>query len=154
VVIGQRGYFGVGIIDGKCSENVGTLWRSAANFGAAFIFTVGNRYKRQPTDTVATYRHVPYWRFDDWIDCHAHLPYDCQLIGVEIADRAISLETFTHPERAVYLLGPEDGSIPDDILAKCSHVLRIQSVFCLNVAVAGSVVMYDRQTKQLERKQW
>ena len=38
----QQGYFGIGIQNGKTPENLGVLWRSAQNFGASFIFTIGN----------------------------------------------------------------------------------------------------------------
>lgn len=44
-----------------------------------------------------------------------------------------------NPRRAVYLLGPEDGSI--------SFLVQIPSTYCLNVATAGAVVMYDRAAK-------
>lgn len=39
----KRGYFGIGIFHGKSSENLGTLWRSAAILGADFIFTIGKQ---------------------------------------------------------------------------------------------------------------
>lgn len=32
----KRGYYGIGIYHPKTTENVGTLWRSAHNFGADF----------------------------------------------------------------------------------------------------------------------
>lgn len=36
----KRGYFGIGIYNGKNTANIGTLWRSAAILGANFIFTI------------------------------------------------------------------------------------------------------------------
>ena len=36
-----RGYFGIGIEFSNNPLNLGTLWRSARIYGAAFIFTVG-----------------------------------------------------------------------------------------------------------------
>jgi hypothetical protein len=30
------------------------------------------------------------------------------------------------------------------MLARCHHVVRIPTRFCINLAVAGAVVMYDR----------
>ena len=47
----QSGYFGVGIVNGKSEANQGTLWRSAYQLGASFIFTVGARFDHR-TDTV------------------------------------------------------------------------------------------------------
>ena len=40
-------------VAGKNSNNLGTLWRSAFQLDAAFLFTVGGRYKAQATDTVS-----------------------------------------------------------------------------------------------------
>lgn len=37
----KRGYFGIGVYHSKNADNIGTLWRSAAIFGADFIFTNG-----------------------------------------------------------------------------------------------------------------
>ena len=140
-----RGYFGIGIERPKMAMNLGTLWRSAVCSDADFIFTIGERFHKQASDTVQSWRHVPCWRFDsvdDW-----HIPFGCVPIGVEITDDAVPLETFVHPPRAVYLLGPEDGGLSDAALAQCAQVVKIDTRYCLNVATAGSIVMYDRQTK-------
>ena len=144
-----RGYFGIGIERSKTEANVGTLWRSAYSLGAAFVFTIGKRYPRQASDVSQSWRHIPLLEYADVLDFRAHLPYDCQTIGVELTDDAVPLETFVHPARAVYLLGPEDGSLSAAALELCQRVVRFESRYCLNVAVAGSIVMYDRQTKGL-----
>ena len=36
----QRGFYAIGIEKTKTKENIGTLWRSAQAFDAAFIFTL------------------------------------------------------------------------------------------------------------------
>lgn len=145
----MRGYFGIGMINHKTPANLGTLWRSAYCLGADFVFTVGARYRPQHSDTTNTPKQIPYWRFDSFEDFARHIPYDCQFVGVELAERARSLETFTHPPRAVYLLGPEDGNIPPRVLKRCVHVVKFDAKHCLNVAAAGTVVLYGRQTKGL-----
>ena len=53
------GYFGVGIVGAKTESNVGTLWRSAWQLGAAFIFTVGARFQKSSADTNKTFMHLP-----------------------------------------------------------------------------------------------
>lgn len=147
----SRGYFGIGVERSKNPANVGTLWRSAYCLGAAFIFTIGKRYPRQASDTTATWRHIPLLEYASVEDFAAHRPYDCQVVGVELAASAVALETFHHPVRAIYLLGPEDGSLSRAALAMCQSVVRFESAYCLNVAAAGTVVMYDRQTKASSR---
>ncbi len=143
----MRGYFGIGMLDPKYDVNLGTLWRSAFAFGANFIFTVGARYSRQPSDTTESIRHIPYWRFTDLTDFVQHLPPEANLVAVERDETAMDLQKFAHPERAVYLLGPEDGSLGSEVIEKCAYVIRFDSRYCLNVSVAGSVVLYDRLAK-------
>lgn len=143
----SRGYFGIGIERSKTEANVGTLWRSAFALGATFIFTIGKRYPRQSSDTTESWRHIPLLEYVSVDDFRQHIPYDCQVIGVELTDDARPLETFAHPQRAVYLLGPEDGSLSAAAIGLCQHVVKFDSAYCLNVAAAGTVVMYDRNTK-------
>lgn len=141
----SRGFWAIGIWHTKTEHNVGTLWRSAHLLGAAFVFTVGRRYKsRQSSDTMDTRRHVPLFHFDDVADLHRHLPHSCKLVGVELDDRAVMLADYKHPERAVYLLGAEDHGLSHDMLAMCHDVVRLPGAHSMNVAVAGSIVAYDR----------
>ena len=143
----SRGYFGIGIERSKTEANVGTLWRSAFALGAAFVFTIGKRYPRQASDTTESWRHIPLLEFATVEDFRAHIPYDCQVIGVEITPEAELLRDFQHPQRAIYLLGPEDGSLSNAAQAICQHIVKFDSRYCLNVAAAGTVVMYDRSIR-------
>ena len=143
----QPGFFGIGTERGKTSANLGTLWRSAACLGASYMFTVKGRYHPQASDTIKSWKHVPLWQFDTIEAFKTSLPRECLLIGVELTDDAKPLETFAHPPRAAYLLGPEDGSLSAHTLSMCHDVIRFSSKFCLNVAAAGTVVMYDRAAK-------
>ena len=141
-----RGYFAVGVYRPKTEANIGTLWRTATLYGASLMFTVGHRYVRQASDTPKSWRHTPLMHFEDIDDLIAHLPYSAPLIGVELDDRAVMLGRFTHPERAVYLLGAEDDGIPPNVLARCHHVVQIESAEpqSMNVATAGAVIAYHR----------
>ena len=141
----MRGYCGIGIYGSKTAVNVGTLWRSAGVLGAAFIFTVGKRYPKQASDTIKAYRHIPLWHFETLDDLR--VPHDCPLVGVEQAEKAKTLPTFTHPERAVYILGAEDQGLPKKVLERCHRLVEIPSERCLNVATAGAIVLYDRNAK-------
>lgn len=146
-----RGFFGIGVQRAKTPENIGTLLRSAVCLGADFVFVIGRRFERQASDTTAAWRHVPLYVYEDTEDFLEHRPFDVPLVGVELTEFARPLESFTHPERAIYLLGPEDGSLSRRALDACQYVVKFQSAYCLNVAAAGTVVMYDRQAKMLER---
>lgn len=72
------------------------------------------------------------------------LPKGCAMVGVELVDEAIDLPSFRHPARAAYILGPEKGSLGPETLAMCDHVIKIPTKFCINVATAAAIVLYDR----------
>ena len=72
------------------------------------------------------------------------LPNGCKLVGIELTEDAIDLPSFMHPMRAAYVLGPERGSLSDELLARCDQIVKIPTRFCINVAMAGAIVMYDR----------
>jgi tRNA G18 (ribose-2'-O)-methylase SpoU len=143
-----NGYFGIGITHAKYEVNLGTLWRSAFSLGASFIFIVGPRFTREASDTTKSWRSIPLFRYQTFDQFYDALPYDCQLIGVELVSGAERLETFSHPNRCLYLLGAEDHGIPGQELARCHRVVVLPGSYCMNVAVAGSIVMYDRLAKR------
>lgn len=146
----MRGFFAIGIWHGKHAVNLGTLWRSARAFGAAFVFTIGRRYKRQCSDTMAAVKHLPLIHFESLDDLIGHLPYGCMLVGIEIMPGAEALNEFSHPERCCYLLGAEDHGLSLEVLGRCHKALVLPDVGSLNVAVAGSLVMFHRYLCQLK----
>lgn len=83
----SRGYFEIGIYMNKTPYNLGTLWRSAYQLGAAGIFTIGHRYKTQASDTLKTYRHVPLRQYENFDQFLAARPHDCPLIGIEFGGK-------------------------------------------------------------------
>jgi len=142
----MRGYFGIGIEGASKPMNTGNLIRSAHAFGASFIFTINAHYRvRQArSDTSRTQKSVPWY---DWDDTDSIiLPKGCQIVGIELTDDAIDLPSFKHPQRAAYVLGPERGNLSDEMSEKCNHIIRIPTKFCVNVQIAGAIVMYDRLT--------
>lgn len=143
----EQGFFGIGIQNGKTPENLGVLWRSAQNMGASFIFTIGNRYAKQACDTHKAAGAMPYFHYNTFNDFYKNLPKGAMLVGVELDEKAIPLETFEHPRRCVYLLGAEDHGLSKAAIAKSHFLIKFKSTLSLNVSVAGSIVMYDRQTK-------
>lgn len=145
-----KGYFAIGAERMSKSLNLGNLMRSANGFGAAFTFTVGATYKalEAHADTSKSQLHMPHYNWASLDDMA--LPNGCKLVGVELLDDAIDLPSFRHPLRAAYVLGPEMGSLSQPLLARCDYVVKIPTSFCVNVAMAGAIVMYDR-VKSLAR---
>ena len=144
----MRGYFGIGIENTKDIFNIGTLWRSADLFGAAFIFTIGRRYKKQASDTSKALRRIPLYNYVDFDDFYRHMPANCHLAGIELTDSAIDLDKFNHTQRCIYLLGAEDHGLSNEALKKCHSIIKIPiGDFSMNVSTAGSIVLYDRWVK-------
>lgn len=148
----KRGYFAIGVEHSKTHYNIGTLWRTANLLDAAFLFTVGRRYTQQCTDTMSTPRHIPLFNFATLDDLWIHIPYDCMVIGVELDARSVPLHCFSHPPRAIYLLGAEDHGLTKEALTRCHHIVQLPGRASMNVAVAGSIVLYDRWQKRVRQE--
>lgn len=141
----MRGYFGIGVEGVSKAMNVGNLFRSAHAFGASFVFTVAAAYETRRGDLADTSKaagHVPFYAFPDVESLL--LPAGCQLVAIELLEDAVELPSFHHPLQAAYVLGPERGEVSPELLARCDHVIKIPTAFCVNLGIAGAVVMYDR----------
>lgn len=139
-----RGYFAIGIESVSKPMNLGNLVRSAHGFGASFAFTIDadRRAFEAKSDTSKAAGHLPVYH---WADAsQLQLPVHCRLVGVELLDEAVDLPSFHHPARAAYVLGPEKGSLSEALVARCDYIVKIPTSFCINVAMAGAIVMYDR----------
>ncbi|RIJ18422.1 TrmH family RNA methyltransferase [Henriciella mobilis] len=141
----MRGYFAIGAEGISKPMNLGALMRTANAFGASFVFSVGAEPKLKvayKADTSKTFESVPYYQWDAISDMA--LPKGCQLVGIELTDDAVELPEFRHPKAAAYVLGRERGDLSPEMLARCDHVVKIPTKFCINVSLAGALVMYDR----------
>lgn len=140
----MKGYFAIGIEGVSKPMNMGNLVRSAHAFGASFVFTVGAHYRVREarSDTSKTRKSVPWYDFETPDDIQ--VPKNCQIVGVELLEGAVELPSFTHPRCAAYVMGPERGELSPALRAKCRHIIRIPTKFCINVQIAGAIIMYDR----------
>lgn len=143
-----NGYYGIGIEQGKTESNYWTLFRTAQILDADFLFTIGKRYKYKSPDTAKSYRHIPIYNYTDFEDFNSHRPYDCPLVGIELTDSAYEVSTFIHPKRAIYLLGAEDHGLTNKAIENCQSIIKLYGERSMNVAVAGSIVLYDRFSKE------
>jgi tRNA G18 (ribose-2'-O)-methylase SpoU len=141
----MKGYFGIGVEGISKPMNLGALARTAHAFGASFAFTVAAAFDRRTAnlaDTSDAAGSVPIYDWPTLADLR--LPLGCTLVGVELTPDAIDLPSFRHPRAAAYILGPERGSLSPEATRLCDFVVKIPTRFCVNVALAGGLVMYDR----------
>ena len=141
----MRGYFGIGVERMSKAMNAGSLFRTAHAFGASFVFTVEACFSRaevERADTSRAWAGMPYYDYADISEMT--LPRGCSMVGVELREDATELPSFHHPRCCVYVMGPERGDLSPQMTERCDHVIRIPTTFCVNVAIAGALVMYDR----------
>jgi tRNA G18 (ribose-2'-O)-methylase SpoU len=141
----MRGYFGIGIEGVSKPMNLGSLLRTAHAFGASFLFTIGGLVQRRQienADTSSAMANLPLHEYPDLASFQ--LPRGCRLVGVELLPDAIDMPSFRHPPQAAYVLGAERSSLSPALQERCDFVIRIPTRFCVNLAIAGALVMYDR----------
>ncbi|MGC9423013.1 RNA methyltransferase [Vibrio sp.] len=139
----------IGLYNPKSPTNVGAVMRAAGCYNATQVRYNGSRYDRAvkfQTDTKKIHQHLNVVAIDDLT---ADLADDVEIVCVELVVGATALPHFTHPEKAIYLFGPEDGSLPQEIVNKAQHVVYIPTHGCMNLAATVNVVMYDRLAKTL-----
>lgn len=137
----------IGLSNPKSPTNVGSVMRAVGCYGASEVRYTGERFDRAAkyhTDTNNTKGSVPLTHVEDLLD---NLPEAMELVCVELAEGATSLPVFEHPQRAVYIFGPEDGSIGQPLIDGADHVVYVPTVGCMNLAASVNVILYDRLAK-------
>lgn len=140
----MTGYSAIGLVNTKIEANVGGVLRACTCYKVSLVIIQGQRYKRLSSDTTAATRQIPLIQTSDILES---IPFDCVPVCVEITEGSRSLFTFQHPKRAIYIFGPEDGSIPKSILEKCQLIVKIPTAYCMNLAATANVILYDRMLK-------
>ncbi|WP_136685119.1 TrmH family RNA methyltransferase [Falsirhodobacter xinxiangensis] len=143
----DRGFVGVGLYRPKHSHNIGQVLRAADNHRASFVSIEGGRTEdiRSAANTFDTQLSMPVYMVDDLL---AHRPFGTQIVVIDLIDGAEDLRSFIHPPRALYLFGPEDGSLGIAHTSRAQHVVQIPTNDCMNLAASVNVVLYDRMLKE------
>lgn len=148
----NKRYSCIGLFNPKSPENVGSVMRAAGCYSVASVFYSGKRYARARdfvTDTQRIYMDIPLIGVED---LQQIIPIGCTPVAVELVEGARPLPQYTHPDRAIYIFGPEDGSLSKEVLDWCKDVIYIPTQGCMNLAATVNVVLYDRMAKGLNTK--
>lgn len=143
----KNGSVAIGVVNPKSPENMGNILRGAGCYGADAVFYTGERFDRARkflTDTKNTKSKIPVVGLDSLLDA---IPLGAHLVAVELVEGATPLMSFQHPEHAYYLFGPEDGSLPQDVIDRCDAVVYIPTIGCMNLSATVNVLLYDRLLK-------
>lgn len=141
----------------KYPHNVGQVVRLASAFGIAQVWYSGERIRealgaRLPREErMRRYQDVVLVSHPDPLARICEAVPSAQPVAVELRPGAEGLVDFVHPDGsdapAVYVFGPEDGSLPGSILKRCHRFVVIPSYECLNLATSVAAVLYDRMAK-------
>ncbi|MHA2939722.1 RNA methyltransferase [Vibrio sp. RC27] len=137
----------IGLYNPKSPTNVGAVIRAAGCYQADQIRYSGRRYERAAkfhTDTHNAKKTVELMGVDDLT---SGLDANTKIVCVELAVGATALPEFQHPEQAIYIFGPEDGSLPQSIVDQADDVVYVPTTGCMNLAASVNVLLYDRLSK-------
>ena len=139
----------IGLIDPKSPQNMGSILRAAGCYQVSSIHYTGSRYARASeyiTDTKKRHLDIKPTQVDDLLTVAKQL--QLTTVGIELVEGASPLPQFSHPDQAMYIFGPEDGSLPQAVVDGCDQVVYIPTIGCMNLAATVNVVLYDRLVKR------
>ena len=141
----------IGLSNPKSPANVDSVMRAAGNFSVDAVFYTGSRYPRAVRlnpDTPNMSRSVSQGVSLTGVDCLLDsVPDKMTVVCVELAENAIALTEYDHPENAFYIFGSEDGTLGQDLIDRADAAVYIPTVGCMNLAATVNVLLYDRMSK-------
>lgn len=148
----KKEFVSIGLINPKSASNVGAVMRAAGCYQANQVLYSGHRYDRavkMSTDTKKVRTSIPLINVEslesgtlmDAVDS------DTKIVCVDLIEGATPLPVFHHPEKALYIFGPEDGTIDQALVDRADFVVFVPTIGCMNLAASVNVLLYDRLAK-------
>lgn len=137
----------VGLTNPKSATNVGAVMRAAGCFSVDSVLYTGSRYDRSVklnTDTKKISSTIPLTGVESLL---ADTTDEMKIVCVDLVEGALPLPAFKHPDKALYIFGPEDGTIKQTVIDQADAVVYIPTSGCMNLAASVNVVLYDRLAK-------
>lgn len=136
----------------KYARNVAGILRASSCFGSKQIAFTGNRVLEE-LETLSRFPREQRMKGYNDVDLfHSDRPFDfftnVTPVCVELVQNSESLTSFKHPKNAVYIFGPEDGSVSQVFRSHCHRFISIPSKHCLNLSASVYIVLYDRVVKE------
>lgn len=156
----EHSHVTIGLTNPKSPSNVGAVMRAAGCYCADQVLYTGQRYAnaakysgaKHNTDTKNAHEKIPLKaseHFEELDSLRALLPENTKIVCVDLIEGATPLPHFQHPEQALYIFGPEDGTISQEVINNADDVVYVPTVGCMNLAASVNVLLYDRLAKSL-----
>jgi tRNA(Leu) C34 or U34 (ribose-2'-O)-methylase TrmL len=144
----------IALVDPKFPHNVGAAVRAASCYGIGQVWFSGDRvqlvserrFRLPREERMRGYKEVELRHGDRFFDAFER---ETVPVAVEVRRNAESLIEFEHPEHALYVFGPEDGSLDRAVLQQCHRFVVIPTRHCTNLSAAVYTVLYDRHAKRV-----
>lgn len=156
----ENSHITIGLTNPKSPSNVGAVMRAAGCYCVDQVLFTGQRYAnaakfgsdKHNTDTKNAREKIPLKaveHFENIESLRTVLSEKTKVICVDLVEGAIPLPHFKHPEQAIYIFGPEDGTISQKVINNADDVVYVPTVGCMNLAASVNVLLYDRLAKSL-----
>jgi len=139
----------IGLTNPQSPTNVGVVMRAAGCYQVDSVFYTGRRYAKAAkfhTDTHNSSSKIPLTGVDSLLEV-LEGDDEAKVVCVELVEGATPLPEFVHPDKAIYIFGPEDGTIEQKVVDKAHAVVYVPTVGCMNLAATVNVLLYDRLAK-------
>lgn len=138
----------------KYAFNVAQAIRIASCYDVPQVWFNGDRVPLEGSKKERLPREERMKGYNSVQVCHGEYFFDAfpshvTPVAVELTPSSESLVHFEHPENAVYVFGPEDGSLPKVARMHCHRVVQIPTKHCLNLSMAVGTILYDRHYKRI-----
>lgn len=154
----------IGLTNPKSPSNVGAVMRAAGCYQVNQVFYTGRRYAIAAeynkdslrTDTQNIHHQIPLGPIDNFIaikELVENISSQTKIICVDLVEGATPLPFFKHPDEAIYIFGPEDGTIKQDVINIADEVVYVPTIGCMNLAASVNVLLYDRLAKSLKHQE-
>lgn len=131
----------IGIYQPRKRSEVEFLRRSIKGYDVDYTFQIGGYLAE---GLPGTPHHT--WRSLDDLLTYARINPAQEVVALELDTHAVPLGRFDHPENVAYLLGPNTGTIPRDVLDRIGRTAYVETPGhrALDTSAVAAVVLHDR----------